>query len=281
MPQPLAMSESQHPRVLTASIAVLLLMVSLVIVARPAVGPPPLSKPSSGMAFIPAGTFTRGTSHGEPDERPQHPVSLQAFYIDKCEVTNEQYLRFFQSTPSQCQGHVCVDTQADNRDSHIIYRDGRYVVEAGYEQHPVTLVSWYGAQAYCQHQGKRLPTEAEWEKAARGPDGRAYPWGDILDESRLNAGHRVGDTTTVGSYPAGTSPYGAYDLAGNVWEWTADWYQAYPPSSHLSSFFGEKYKVVRGGSWNHPDRDARTTHRDIAHPARRIHVVGFRCARSP
>jgi formylglycine-generating enzyme required for sulfatase activity len=233
------------------------------------------------MAFIPAGEFAMGSRDGHPDERPVHPVYLEAFHIDKYEVTNQQYLQFIQSETRLCEDHVCLDTRAENPDSHIFYQNGRYRVEAGYEQHPVTLVSWFGAQAYCQHQGKRLPSEAEWEKAARGPDGRTYPWGDVVDPARLNAGGHVGDTTPVGSYPAGASPYGVCDLAGNVWEWTADWYRAYPASSHHSAFFGEKYKVVRGGSWNHPVSDARTTLRDLAHPARRIHVVGFRCARSP
>jgi formylglycine-generating enzyme required for sulfatase activity len=153
------------------------------------------------------------------------------------------------------------------------------VVEKGYEDHPVTNVSWYGAQAYCETFGMRLPTEAEWEKAARGTDGRRYPWGNSTDPGKLNAAHRLGDTAPVGTHPEGASPYGVHDLAGNVWEWTADWYAAYPGSPHTSTFFGKKYKVVRGGSWNHPDSDASAAHRDLAHPARRIHVVGFRCAR--
>jgi formylglycine-generating enzyme required for sulfatase activity len=231
------------------------------------------------MVLIPAGEFIMGRVDGHPDESPPHAICLGSFYIDRYEVTNQQYLQFFRAAMGLCQGYACIDTQAENPDSRIVYENGHYVVEAGYERHPVTLVSWYGAQSYCEHQGKRLPTEAEWEKAARGPDGRSYPWGDIVDRDRLNAGCRVGDTTAVGRYPAGASPYGAHDMAGNVWEWTADWYQAYPLSAHHSPFFGEKYKVVRGGSWNHPDRDARTTQRDLAHPARRIRVVGFRCVR--
>ncbi|MBS3784782.1 MAG: SUMF1/EgtB/PvdO family nonheme iron enzyme [Anaerolineae bacterium] len=222
-----------------------------------------------------------GSSNGHPDERPPHPVYLEAFYIDRFEVSNEQYLQFFESTMGQRRSYTYLDPKTENPDSHIVYQNGRYTVEAGYEQHPVTLVSWYGAQAYCEDRGGRLPTEAEWEKAARGPNGRAYPWGDDLDRTRLNAGWRIGDTTPVGNYPTGTSPYGVHDVAGNVWEWTADWYQPYPASLYDSVFFGEKYKVVRGGSWNHPDWDARTTQRDLAHPARRIHVVGFRCATSP
>jgi formylglycine-generating enzyme required for sulfatase activity len=222
-----------------------------------------------------------GTLNGSPDGGPPHRVYLEAFYIDKYEVTNEQYLRFVQSAGGLCRDHICLDTKAENPDSHIVYQTGRYTVEPGYAQHPVTLVSWYGARAYCEYQGKRLPTEAEWEKAARGIDGRGYPWGDTADRARLNAGNQVGDTTPVGSYPAGASPYGVYDVAGNVWEWTADWYQAYPASSYHSSFFVEKYKVVRGGSCNHPVSDARAALRDLAHPARPIHVVGFRCVRGP
>jgi formylglycine-generating enzyme required for sulfatase activity len=233
------------------------------------------------MVPVPAGTFTMGSLNGYPDERPVHRVHLEGFYIDKFEVTNEEYVQFIRTADSGCAGHVCVDTQADNSHSHIVFREGRLGVEPGYEQHPVTNVSWYGAQAYCRYEGKRLPSEAEWEKAARGADCRAYPWGNSVDRTNLNADYRAGGASPVGSYPGGTSPYGLYDVAGNVWEWTSDWYQAYPGSSHRSSSFGEKYKVVRGGSWNHPDRDARTTHRDFAHPDRRIHVVGFRCAQSP
>jgi iron(II)-dependent oxidoreductase len=275
------MSERRRLRFLAASIGLSLVTVSVVTLARLSVGPPSLATPVSQMAFISAGEFTMGSQDGYPDELPVHAVYLEAFRIDKYEVTNKQYLQFIQSATGLCKDHVCMDTKADNPESHIVYQNGRHTVEAGYEQHPATLVSWYGAQTYCQHQGKRLPTEAEWEKAARGLDGRTYPWGNVVDRSRLNAGSHVGDTTPVGSYPAGASPYGVYDLAGNVWEWTADWYRAYPASSHRSSFSGEKYKVVRGGSWNHPIDDARTTMRDLAHPARRIHVVGFRCVRGP
>jgi formylglycine-generating enzyme required for sulfatase activity len=275
------MSETQRPCFFASSIGLSLFIASVVTVVRLSINPPSRARLTSEMVVIPAGEFTMGSLKGHPDERPLHAVYLEAFYIDRYEVTNELYLQFFKSVKGRCEGQVYLDTEAENPDSQIAYRNGRYVVEAGYEQHPATLVSWYGAQAYCEQQGKRLPTEAEWEKAARGSDGRTYPWGDIVDRTRLNAGGRVGDTTSVGSYPAGTSPYGVYDLAGNVWEWTADWYQAYPASSYKSPFFGEKYKVVRGGSWNHPDCDARTTQRDVAHPARRIHVVGFRCARSP
>jgi formylglycine-generating enzyme required for sulfatase activity len=103
------------------------------------------------MAFIPAGEFAMGSRDGHPDERPVHPVYLEAFHIDKYEVTNQQYLQFIQSETRLCEDHVCLDTRAENPDSHIFYQNGRYRVEAGYEQHPVTLVSWFGAQAYCQH----------------------------------------------------------------------------------------------------------------------------------
>ncbi len=279
------MSERRHPWFLTTAIGLSLALVFLVIIARFPFDSPSLTTPyselSSRMVFIPAGEFRMGTLEGHPDESPPHSIYLESFYMDRHEVTNQQYLQFFQSATGECGDRTCLDTEAESPDSRIVYQDGRFQVEEGYERHPVTLVSWYGAQAYCQHHGKRLPTEAEWEKAARGPDGRTYPWGDLLDRARLNAGSRVGETTPVGSYPAGRSPYGVDDLAGNVWEWTADWYEAYPASSYHSPFFGEKYKVLRGGSWNHPDLDARTTQRDLAHPARRIHVVGFRCARSP
>lgn len=236
------------------------------------------------MVFIPAGTFVMGSERGREDEKPVREVYLGAFYIDRYEVTNSEYVEFLNAVKDhlvRCDGHLCIDTKDENPGSHILYQAGKYTVEAGYEDHPVVHVSWYGAKAYCEHRGKRLPTEAEWEKAARGTDGRTYPWGDEFDASRANTDYRIGDTTPVGSYPKGVSPYGAYDMAGNVWEWVADWYQPYPGNDYRSDFFGQKYKVVRGGSWNHPWYDARCSCRDIAHPARRILVVGFRCARTP
>ncbi|MFQ5595966.1 MAG: formylglycine-generating enzyme family protein, partial [Anaerolineae bacterium] len=236
------------------------------------------------MDLVPAGPFRMGSQNGRADEKPAHSVYLDAFSIDRFEITNAEYAEFLNAIgghQGRCAGHDCIDTQDEDPDSHILYnyRSRRYVVEAGYERHPVVKVSWYGAQTYCEQRGKRLPTEAEWEKAARGPAGFVFPWGNRFDINKANVDQVVGDTTPVGSYQHGVSPYGAYDMAGNVWEWVADWYQAYAGSDYRSEFFGEKYKVVRGGSWNHPHRDARSAARDIAHPARRIRVVGFRCAR--
>ena len=240
--------------------------------------------PVQEMAYVPAGEFIMGSQDGRADERPMRKLHLDAFFIDKYEVTNAQYVAFLNALGGhlgRCEGHDCIVTQAEDPESRILYdyRRRKYVVQAGYERHPVTKVSWFGAQAYCEHHGKRLPSEAEWEKAARGPEGFRYPWGSEFDGRRANVDHRVGDTMPVGSYADGISPYGVYDMAGNVWEWVADWYQPYPGGELRSEFFGRKYKVVRGGSWNHPPADARTTARDFAHPTRHIGVVGFRCAR--
>jgi formylglycine-generating enzyme required for sulfatase activity len=221
------------------------------------------SHPSGDMVRIPAGTFLMGINRNQPDdEGPQHQVHLQAYWIDRYEVTNAGYRR-------------CVDAGACPEPADL-----RYYKDARYADHPVVFVTWYNACAYCRWRGRRLPTEAEWEKAARGDDGRSYPWGNEPIQDRLNADNRRGGTAPVGSYPSGASPYGVLDMAGNVWEWIEDWYEAYPGSPFRSDLFGHKYKVVRGGSWNHPMGDARTFHRDIAHPARAIGVVGFRCAAS-
>jgi formylglycine-generating enzyme required for sulfatase activity len=278
------MTVVNRPRIPVVWVGIILIVAVLTGAAALLLGLFSTVPPSPDMVLVPAGEFIMGSQESRPDERPARRVYVEAFYIDRHQATNAQYAQFLNTVEgptSRCGGHVCLDTKEEDPDSHILYQRGRYVVEAGYEQHPLTNVSWYGAQAYCRHQGKRLPTEAEWEKAARGTDGRAYPWGDNLDPHKLNSDHRIGDTTPVGSYPAGVSPCGAYDMAGNVWEWVADWYQAYPGSEYQSRFYGEKYKVVRGGSWNHPGSDARATCRDIAHPARRIHVVGFRCTWAP
>lgn len=260
-----------------ARLLMVLLLIACLVGCLPQTAPP-----GEEMVFVPADAFWMGSNEGAADERPMHQVYLQAFWIDRYEVTNAQYAEFLNATqgdPGRCGGHIYADTKVENPDSHLLYEEGRYVAERGYDDHPVTEVTWYGAQAYCKYYGKRLPSEAEWEKAARGTEGATYPWGEEFDPDKLNSDYRVGHTTPVGSYPGGASPYGAYDMAGNVWEWVADWYEAYPDSTYRSPFFGHKYKVVRGGSWNHPGDDARCARRDIAHPARRLRVVGFRCAR--
>jgi len=144
---------------------------------------------SSGeeMVYVPAGAFWMGSNKGDADERPTQQIYLRAFWVDRYEVTNAQYAEFMNATQGdqgRCGGHICADTKAENPDSHLLYQEGRYMAERGYDDHPVTEVSWYGAQAYCERYGKRLPSEAEWEKAARGTDGAAYPWGEEFDPHR-------------------------------------------------------------------------------------------------
>ncbi len=210
---------------------------------------------------MPAGAFMMGADLAPAgDESPLHVMTLPTFWMQRYEVTNADY--------SACvAAGRCHEPQ-----------DLRFIADADAAHDPVVFVTWYDADAYCHWLDERLPTEAEWEKAARGTDGRAYPWGNEASPDRLNAGLRFDGTSEVGSFPTGASPYGALDMAGNVWEWTADWYEAYPASTFRSDLFGEKYRVVRGGSWNHAIQDAQTFHRDIAHPARALAVVGFRCA---
>jgi len=190
------------------------------------------------MVQVPAGVFTRGTNDRLPDEGPQHEVDLAAFQIDQYEVTNLQYKKFLDATKRRSPNHFVNRTFPD-----------------GKADHPVVYVSWVDADAYCAWVGKRLPTDQEWEKAARGTDGRIFPWGGTFDFYKANTPHRwrlsgkEGDTTPVGSFEAGKSPYGVYDMTGNVWEWTASWYAPYPGNTHITENYGEKYKTLKGGSW--------------------------------
>lgn len=185
------------------------------------------------MIYIPDGEFIMGTDDRLRDEKPMHVVYVKSFYIDKYEVTNKSYKEFIISANYNLP---------DN------WQDGNYPY--GLRNHPVIFVSWNDADAYCKWRGKRLPREREWEKAARGIDGRIYPWGNKWDLNKSNnplRGHK--GTVEVGSFEAGKSPYGLYDVSGNVWEWVDDYYLPHPGSDFVSPEFGRKYRLLKGGSW--------------------------------
>ncbi|TEU13194.1 MAG: hypothetical protein E3J21_19300 [Anaerolineales bacterium] len=245
------------------------------------------------MVYVSAGEFIMGSDEGDSDEQPVHTVYLDAFYIDRIEVTNAQFAQFLNEQGNQEEGGV---TWLDigNESCLITKSGGQYEPKSGYSDHPVIEVSWYGARAYCRWAGKRLPMEAEWEKAARGTDGRVYPWGNTFDGTKLNFADKntgfdwsnsnwddeYAGTAPVGSYPNGASPYGALDMAGNVWEWVADWYEAYPGSSFQSPYYDGQYRVHRGGSWRAEKLLVRAAERQWNSPANSVANVGFRCVQS-
>lgn len=203
-----------------------------------------------GMVLIPAGEFIRGSADS-PDERPMEKVFVDAFYMDKFEVTNEQFREIFPA----------------------------HRFEPGQEQLPVRGVTWKQAVDYAQAVGKRLPTELEWEKAARGEDGRVYPWGNKLEPNYANM---LGETAIgpkrVGSHRLGASPYGCMDMAGNVYEWTSDWYQPYPGNKDIRVEYGQVYRVLRGGSYKSDAFDVRAARRKFDYPDTVNPEYGFRCA---
>ncbi len=221
------------------------------------------------MIEIPAGPFTMGSDEGDPEDAPAHEVDLPAFEIDKFEVTNADFAAFADTT-----GYV---TFAEKQGVST-WRDER---GTGEDNHPVTMVTWDDAQAYCKWQGKRLPTEAEWEKAVRGDDGRSFPWGNEWDPNKANVKERgLRGTAAVGSFGDGASPYGVEDMVGNVWEWTADWYQPYPGNSTEDPYYGERFRVTRGGGWFDEEAQATTFNRNAADPNKTANDdLGFRCAR--
>jgi len=262
------------------------------------------------MVLIPAGEFVMGMGaeqaftdcqkYYEPytdiecqqdwprEEEPMHEVYLDVYYIDQYEVTNAAYL--------ECvEAGIC--DPPDKRGSHT--RESNYYGKSAYADYPVIYVRWDDADTYCEWRGGRLPTEAEWEKAARGTDGRAYPWGDYFDGEVVNfcdqecesdwANTEFNDgyvgTAPVGSYPGGASPFGAYDMAGNVFEWVSDWYgedyYANSPADNPQGPNSGEYRVLRGGSENSDAYYVRTVYRMISNPNDTYNDLGFRCAVSP
>ncbi len=282
-------------------------------------------KDGAPMVLVPAGEFLMGSTTtmieewskiddcgpnkqcNLEDEFPQHPVMLDAFLIDKFEVTNARYFKFVQAAKHRPPVNP-KDAQDRTRN---LWEGGK--VPPSVANLPVVNVDWNDAKAYCEWAGKRLPTEAEWEKAARGLDGKVFPWGSDWDRTLLNSasmwaardllsyevwatwwdakGFDLLEAKTLagmlkpgGSFPGGASPYGAYDMAGNVSEWVADWagpdfYQASPDRNPKGPDNGEK-RTLRGGSWYNHANGVRTALRRAEYPTHRANTIGFRCAKT-
>ena len=247
----------------------------------------PSSATPEGMVLIPVGEFQMGSNDGEFDEKPVHIVYIDAFYMDVYEVTNAQYKKFVDANPEWGKDHI------PSR-----YHDGNYLKHwtgnsYGRGDHPVVYVSWYAAMAYAEWTGKRLPTEAEWERAARGGlSGKKYPWGDLLDNNK--AKYRGGGAIAVGTYPP--NEYGLYDMAGNVWEWCLDAYDGdfYKTSPHRNPIAradgitqvtrrftdAKAPRVLRGGAWSNSRSALRVADRRQFNPASTDNGSGFRCVKT-
>lgn len=229
----------------------------------------PKVKPPEGMAYIPAGEFIMGSNDRWDDESPEHIARTDAFYIDLYEVTNRDYKEFVDATGHEKPFH---------------WPQGN--LPKGKEDHPVIYVNWFDADAYCKWKGKRLPTEQEWEKAARGEDGNIYPWGNVwvLDKSNNPYKGSTG-TEPVGSYPEGRSPYGLYDMSGNVWEWVDSYYLPHPGNTIPKAEYGRDKRILKGGSWFDClsygcGLSAPAFNRAFFNPEVRNNSFGFRCAKS-
>jgi len=229
---------------------------------------------------IPAGDFTMGTndSRANDEDKPQHTINAPLFWMDKYPVTQAQYAKF---------------VVVKHYRPPLNWVDGK--IPEDLNDHPVTLVSWYNARDYCAWMGKRLPDEAEWEKAARGTDARRWPWGNKMDASRLNTYYQVGHTTPVTQYEHGASAYGVMDMAGNVSEWTFSALSKYPSAtSHITllpvqnqlegvgqeNVEGIVKRVMRGGSWKGDPFSTVTYHRNYSLPNMASDFYGFRCVSS-
>ncbi len=225
------------------------------------------------MVFIPAGEFILGTTQGGFNERPERIVPLEGFWIDKYEVTNHQYLEFVEKTGHRKPGPPS--------------RYAKRLAQLRGPNQPVAYVSWHDADAYCRWRGMRLPTEAEWEKAMRGIDGRLWPWGNSPRNFKANLGGGQDGfeaTAPVGSFPLDRSPFGVYDGFGNLMEWVDNWYeeQLGSPAEPQKTNFADRggYKTLRGAGYTSYGTDLRLTVRSFMIPDFRDETIGFRCATS-
>ncbi|MGZ8384789.1 MAG: formylglycine-generating enzyme family protein [Nitrospira sp.] len=242
---------------------------------------PPKGKDRAPMVEIPSGSFPMGVPPGDRDggrdEYPRHEVLLDTFWIDQFEVTNGRYVEFVKSA-----GHR-VPQNPTNPTRNLWQGDS---ITESLAERPVINVDWFDADAYCKWAGKRLPTEAEWEKAAKGTSDRRFPWGNVEPTAKhLNYNQRwIGEKTLmpVGSYEAGKSPYGVYDVVGNVWEWVNDWYDARyyekSPSKNPTGPQEGTKKVIRGAGWQNETPTVRIFTRVDSVPTMRNESTGFRCA---
>ncbi len=219
------------------------------------------------MAFIPEGEFFMGSDDRLRDEKPAHVVYIDGFYIDRFEVTKKDYKKFVDDS-----GYKLPDD----------WETGTY--PKGMGDHPVTYVDWYDAGEYCKWAGKRLPREREWEKGARGTDGRIYPWGSKWDLTKSNSPLRgIEATLPVGSFEKGKNQFGIYDMSGNVWEWVDEGYSSHPGSDYVNPEFGKNYGLLKGGSWwdcmfYGCGISAPTFNRAFFDPTTKSDSYGFRCA---
>jgi len=203
-----------------------------------------------GMLLVPGGEFIMGTDNNAPDERPARKINLKSFYIDRFEVTNQAFKAVFPS----------------------------HKFPAGEDNLPALGISWTEAGRYCESVGKRLPTEAEWEKAARGTEGQEYPWGAVFETSMANTVEAgIGKATRVGSYYASASPYNCMDMSGNAYEWIADWYEAYPGNTDVTKEYGQIFRVLRGGSFVSDKFEARCAARHFDRVDSKRRDYGCRC----
>jgi serine/threonine-protein kinase len=234
------------------------------------------------LLYIPAGEFVMGSDTGDEDQKPARIIDLDAYWIDQTEVTNKMY--------ALCvAAGVCKEPVGKTSSTHASYYGN-----PDFENYPVLYIDWNMAKAYCEWVNRRLPTEAEWEKAARGPNANIYPWGDIFDGSLLNFCDRncsfewadksfddgFADVAPVGNYPLGKSIYGAYDMGGNVWEWASSLYRPYPynAADGREDLVSTGSRVVRGGSWVNYIYSLTSASRYWNSQSDTYYHVGFRCA---